>query len=239
MNSNLNKESLKILYLENKEFVLPFIAIGISLILFFVFILPQVLAFPSKKASRDQELIRLNEIKAAKQLLDGINEKELDSQIKTSTEALPSDKDYGAILNAIIKAANLSNTQLDGYGFSGSIGAQSGKTESKTPNLTFKIGVNGDPIQVVKFVEELYKTSPVSGITKIDYTGGISELTVEFYYKAFSPNVTSSQILPRELTVKEKTVLNKISSWNQTLNEQIINTDLTSSESGRTSSSPF
>ncbi|GEM_PF-2476572 len=239
MNSKLDKESLKILYLENKEFVLPFLAIGISFVLFFVFILPQVLSFPSKKASRDQEIIRLNEIKAAKQLLAGINESELDSQIKSSTTALPSDKDSGAILNAIIKAANLSNTQLDGYGFSGSIGAQSGKAGNKNPNLTFKISVNGDPIQVVKFVEELYKTSPVSEITNIDYAGGISELTVEFYYKAFTPNVTSNEILPRELTVKEKATLDKISSWNQSIPEEFENTDLTATESGRTSSSPF
>lgn len=238
MNSKFDKESLKLLYLENKEFSLPFLAIGISFILFFVFILPQVLSFPSKKTSRDQEVVRLNEIKVAKLLLAGVNERALDTQIELATNALPSEKDYGAILNAITKAANLSNSQLDGYGFFGSSTAQPAAAKNKTPNLTFKISINGDPKQVVKFVNELYKTSPVAGLTNIEYGGGITELTVEFYYKAFAPEVTSSEILPRELTVKEKETLEKISDWNQAVSEQIINTNQTATESG-TSSSPF
>src|SRR3990167_8159593 len=113
--SELSKESLVSYYYENKDYLIPFVILLSSALLFLLFIVPQLLAFPSKKSERDVEITKLKKIEEARDILENANTLKLDRDVKIASQALPSDKNFELVLSAITIAANLSNTQVNKY----------------------------------------------------------------------------------------------------------------------------
>ncbi len=237
INTQLNKEAIANLYFENKEYSLPLFAIVISVLLFFVFIVPQATSFPSRKNEIDIETAKLNKIKESEKVLSAINEDLIDSQLKISSKALPPNKAFEEVLNSISTAATLSNTQIENYQFQEDEDVLA--DADKFPLLTFEVDVIGGVGQAIEFINQLHKTYPISEVTNIISTGGVSTITVLFYYKPF-PSISSEdrgQI--RNMSAKEKSTIDEISKWNdvsiQTTGEPVID----ASVSAEVRSSPF
>lgn len=197
----------------NKDLLLPIGVLVGGLLIILFFVVPQLLSFPSKLSERNSEVARLDEIRAAKEILASTNDSVLDSQVETVSNVLPIDRGFESIFNSISESANLSNVQIGGYVFndSGQVVAEEGQ-EAPSRILKFTILINGTPDQAALFLEELYKTGPLAGINRINYVDGATEIEVDFYYKPFTV-LDQNSFLPSELTSEQQEIYNKISGF--------------------------
>lgn len=219
---SFEKEDLSSRIEENKDILLPVVVLitGAFLILFFV--LPQLLSAPRMLAERNAEIARLDEIKLAREILTRTSDEELEAQVSLVSVALPTERDFEGIFNAIATAANLSNTQLSGYSFSESLQPVSVEGDSNpSRGLTFEIVVNGTTDQAVLFLEELYKIGPISNVKKIEYVDGATELTIDFYYKPFT-TLDRDGFLPKELAPEQQQILSDIEAFTKPVTEPIV-----------------
>lgn len=215
-NSEFNKENLIELYSANKQLVVSIIAIFISVILFVFIVLPQLVVFPSKKAEADQENIRLSRIQAAYDLLTSIDNEAVGSNLKIAQKTLPDKKDFESVLNAISVASGNSATQIIDYTFS-----SGGNASEKYPTLLFKIETFGGINEAVNFINELYKTYPLSDVTSLISSDNISKMDIVFYYRAFPPITIDDRITVTEMNEAQNNALKIISGWQDTTSSEL------------------
>ncbi len=224
-------------YYENKEYLVPVLAISVSLLLFFVFLLPQILSFPSRKQAIDSENEILKKIQETEKIVLSEDSDELDSKIKIVSNALPPGKNFEQILNGISTAAALSGTQIENYQFQ-NIELEAA-VESKYPKLEFKVSIIGDAREAVGFIRELYKTYPVSDVANISSQESITTITVNFFYKPFPSAGGEDRTALKELTVQQKQILGDITKWNNGDAGSLIDVDFEASSSAEVRTSPF
>jgi len=218
---SFEKENLTNRIDDNKDYLLPIVVLGTGIFLVIFFILPQLLSFPAKLSQRNEEVARLKEIKVAKEILSRVNEDELNSQVESVSNALPTERNFEGVFNAIATAANASNTQISGYIFNeaNQIGTEEAQSQVSR-NLTFTITINGTPDQAALFLEELYKTGPIAGVKKIDYSDGETKMEIDFFYKPFT-SLDQNSYLPKELTLEQQKILDEINSFTESISEPV------------------
>lgn len=207
-NTEFNKENLKELYSENKLLVLPVVAIIISVFLLLFVILPQMLAFPSNKAQADEETVKLDKMQASYDLLSKTDEKTVDSNLTMAQLALPDKKDFESVLNAISIAAGNSSTQILNY-----IYQESNGNQTKYPTIQFKIDIAGELKEATSFINELYKTYPLSNVISFTSSDGVTTFQVVFYYRAFPPITPDNRQMVVKMNQSEENALKTISEW--------------------------
>lgn len=224
-------------YYENKEYLVPVLAISISLLLFFVFLLPQILTFPSRKQAIDSENEILKKIQETEKIVLSEDSEELDSKIKIASNALPPGKNFEQILNGISTAAALSGTQIENYQFQND--ELVGAVKSKYPKLEFKVSIIGDSREAIDFIKELYKTYPVSDVINISSQESITMITVNFFYKPFPSAGGEARTTLKELTGQQKQILDDITKWNNGDVGSLIDINFEASSSAQARTSPF
>ncbi len=236
-NTELNKDSLREFYLENKKFMVPAAAIAISFALFIFFILPQILAFPQNKQEADLENEKLTRIEQALEAARNANPQNIDSQLTVASATLPQVKNFESVLGTIESAASLSNTLILSYVFQDTQTPDQENTSKGTPSLNFKIEILGDPQEATFFIDELYVSNPISDVIGVNTSDGVSELDVLFYYKPLETISAEQKIEIKLLSADQNNIFNQISDWKNPSVPLTIDFDFTSTPSG--SSSPF
>lgn len=242
INPKLNKDTLLSLFYENKEMVLPVFAIAVSILLFVIFIIPQLLSFPSRKNLVDAENATLNKIKESEKTLSTANIDLINSQIELAVKTLPEKKTIEEVLGAIFTVASLSNSQIESYQFIDSVterASSSKESKNKYKSIDFSVNIFGDINQTVDFIDQLYKSYPVSSVKDINISEGVASMTISFFYSPFVSGSLDDRTNVRPMSEKEKEAIEEIQSWNETLGGDIFNLVLESSPSGESSSSPF
>lgn len=239
LNTRLGKDSILGLYEDNKEYSLPILSIVISFFLFFVFIVPQVLSFPSRKQEVDTETAKLNKIKETEKILQSADENLINSQLKIASKALPPGKSFEEILNGISTAAALSAAQIENYKFDNQIILPSEGEASKFSSLLFDVSIIGTTKDATSFIKELYKTYPASDVTSIVTSSGATNVKILFYYKSFPSIAPENRTQLKNISAKEKAALSEISKWNDTTVGNIIEPLVSASKSAQADSSPF
>lgn len=241
LGSKLTKESIYGLYQDNKDYVLPVLAIIASLFLFFIFIVPQLLSFPSRKQEVDKENEKLRKIKETKEILLNSDENLIDSQLRIASKALPPGKSFEEILNGISAAAALSGAQIENYKFESQKNVlPSAETEkSKYSSLLFEVSIIGTTKDAISFIRELYKTYPASDAISMLTSTGATNIKILFYYKSFPLVNPEDRVLLKNISAKESGALAEISSWNDTSVGSFIGPVGQASESAQSDSSPF
>lgn len=235
--NNLSKESLTALYYENKELSVPILSIVISIFLFLVFIIPQLLSFPSRKDDIDLENVKLDAIKESEKILSVANVDLVNSQAELVTKIIPKDKSLEDSLNAIFTSASLSNTQIESYSFQDSSTPE--LEQGELLKLNFNVSIFGGMDQAAGFIDNLYKTYPISEVERVEFKEGISTLSIFFYYSPFVTDSLSDRTKVKEMSEKEKATLEEILKWNDNSGSTIFDLISPSTGSARTSTSPF
>lgn len=207
-NSEFNKENILAIYEENKQFILPLVAIIISILLLLFLILPQIIAFPSNKAEADRETVKLNKMQAAYDYLIKLDEQIVNSNLTLAQKALPDKKDFGSVLNAISIASGKSSTQIFDYKFQESSG-----TQTKYPTLLFNIEIIGGIREAISFINELYKVYPLSTVAGFSSANNFSKINVNFYYRAFPPITEDDRLTVTKMNNEQQSALETISKW--------------------------
>lgn len=208
----INKNALIVMYSENERYALPIFAVVVSLVLFFAFIVPQVFSFPARKTEIEVENIKLNKIKEAEKIIASTDVDEVESNLGLAMNTLPNEKPFEEAMNGITAAAIESNTQIESYKFQDELSVN--ETSGKLPSLKFEITIVGGIDQAVEFVNQLYKTYPLSEVDDIESSNTSSVIKVSFFYKSLPINDSMDRASLRETTIAEISLINEISGWN-------------------------
>lgn len=231
----LEIRTLQELYLKHKNYLVPALIIVVCFILLSQITIPQVNFLSERIQEETAEKAKLNTLNKNLDILSNLNDLTLDSQLQLTTDALPIDKNFAGIINAVNLSANKAGVFLGDYDFV--VGDLSKVGPGKNaPSLELLLSVNGGVVATGRFVSELYKSLPIAEATSIVITGNRSIVTAVFYYKPFVG--ASDASIPLSLLTQDKIdLIREISGWNNPRTFEEINFEATGSAS--TSSSPF
>lgn len=240
MNRKVNTRAnlTRYLYDNYKEFFLPFGIFVVSLLIFINFTLPQIKNLLDLDAKIKLQNEKLQVMKDNLNKLSAMDSSTLESQRTISSRALPSDKDFAGVLNAVSQAALKSQVILGDYGFEvGDI--KKIESDVKYPGFKLTLDLVGGPQEMQRFMEELYKTVPISEVIAVKSSPDSSQVTAIFYYKA-EPPVKIRNDVPVKMISKEGSImLSEISTWTNAQAESALIIPPIPSSGERSKSSPF
>src|SRR3989344_6306957 len=183
----LDKGTYKILYYRYKAFIIPILTILVCLVVVVKFIIPQINSFFSLNEERKLLSAKIAILKANADFLANLNEDDLDLKLQIVSAALPAEKDFTGILNAVSKTANDSRVSVDDYLLSiGDLSIKSAQV-SQAPSIKILLKVNTGLDGTQRFLNELNNSLPISEVSSVQTGGNSSSISTIFYYKPFSP----------------------------------------------------
>ncbi len=240
MNEKLNVDinTLKIIYAKYREHILFIFIILVCLILFLTVIIPRIreLVVLSKNAKSENK--RLITLQNNLNFLSNLSDSTLDSQFNLVSSALPAGKDFEGILNAISLAAIKSGVSLSDYDFQVGDLSQTSINVSGFPFLKLSLNIKADPKKTVSFLNELYKTLPLSEVITISESNNFSSITILFYYKPMRRAGLKNDEPITTISSEGLKLISELSFWNSNLTPSIIATS-SSSPSASSAASPF
>jgi len=189
----INQTTFRILYFKYKPY---FISVGVMIVCLFVFlevIIPQIQTWFSIRDQIAQEQQKLTVLNQNLSVITKIDAKTLDTDTQAVSTALPSNKDFAAVLGAISNAAIIANVGLGDYSFT--VGNLSSVATADN-NLQLTLTINGGIDDVRRFILALKSQLPLSDVTDVKINSvRSSTLIVVFYIKPF-PKFTFSTSTP-------------------------------------------
>lgn len=213
-NLKLDQNTLRLLFYQYKNYLIPGSIIGACIFLFSFFIVPQV---QNVFGIPDQEIVlkeKLSVLTKNIQLMAAIPQGDLDSQAKIVTQALPLEKDFAGIITALSVSANNAGVSLGDYGFQvGALSTSSTNLTIKKPFIEVTVELTGGITGTKRFLEELTYKLPLSEIVSTQVGKNTASVKILFYYKPFTETQFSQDTLLQPLEEKEKELLLQIASW--------------------------
>lgn len=210
---NIDAGTVSILYQKYKSFILPIVVIVASIVLFFVFVMPQIQNLLNAKDQETIEKQKLEKLKANYSALLSMDQATLNTNFQTLTSALPSNKDFVGIINSISYNSAKSGVVIGDFQFAvGDISKPSDDT-SAFPSIQIKLNVSGGPKAIQSFISALYNSSPLAEVITLGQGGNSASITVQFYYKAFPQGSLNDETSVIPLSTSDKSLIDKISSW--------------------------
>ena len=187
MNGKINIDLLTIrtLYTDYKPFIIPFFTILSCIIVFLIFILPQANEFFRSQKTVSEEREKLNVLKNNLSVLQTSSDSELDSQVNVLSSALPPNKNFEGVINALSYSANVTGVILGNFDFAVGSLTESPKEIQKFPYLEIELNLTGGIDQASNFLDTLSKTLPMSRVIMLGVTPSGSSVRLAFYYKPF------------------------------------------------------
>jgi hypothetical protein len=238
---NVDFENLALLYKHYKEFLLPVGVILVSILVIIYVIFPQIQQYFNSQNLVKAEQLKLDTLRNNYSLLTSSDDATITADLNTLSLALPSQKDFAGIIDAISYVSAKTGVTVGNFEFS--LGNLSASNFGGTvyPSTKTDLSLEGSAKNIVNFTHEIVKTMPVAEVTAVNITGGTGSLTILFYYKPFpSQNISDqTQIVP--LSAKQVSLMKDISSWNSVgaAGLPVIPGTTATSSAGTSATSPF
>lgn len=218
-------------YKDSPYYLGSFIAIVvlISILLVFYIVVPQVYSFfsVSEEVARTQD--QINTLKSNTTYLNSLSNLELNEELELVFDALPADKDFAAIIDAINSAALDSGVEVNDY--SVLIG------ELATPSAELKqffsvdlgITASGSKEESKAFLQKMYEILPLSQVKSLSLTEDNSTFKISFFFKPFPKGTYKVTDPVEEIPAQKAALFNALSAWeNDTQPEGPVPADLPS-----------
>ncbi|HEX7041718.1 MAG TPA: hypothetical protein VF189_00570 [Patescibacteria group bacterium] len=151
---------------------------------------------------------KLSTLQQNLKIISSFDDNELNNYLDISTRALPAEKDFAGVLQAISSSAAGAGTILGDYSFQ--IGDITADTKSKTTQLPLQLSITikGDLTTARRFIEELKNQLPLSDVTSVSVnSNGTIAVTAIFYYAPL-PKISFDDSIPLlTISTKEKEML--------------------------------
>lgn len=193
---------------------------SICLVLFFQVVMPQ---FESWFSIRDESLAtrqRIDIIEGNVSFVKNLDQNILEEQRELTLRALPTQKDFGAIIDAVSASSIKSGVSVDDFSFGlGSIATGSakkkdtGKKHSDYEMTSLTLSIEGSVENVKSFVKEISEKLPISNVQSVDYKNEKSTIVLVFYSKLFSPPKVKAEEPLLPISAEDSEVINKLSAW--------------------------
>ena len=198
----------------------------VCFMLIFKIIIPEINQWFS---IRDEVIATRQRIATLQQNISFINNLDkntLNDQLTIVSHALPPEKNFGYVLNALSAAAANSGVSFGDYAFQvGSVSLKGGTKNGDIQQhglsiVQLTIVVNGNLNSIKHFIESVETKLPISEVTTVNGSGNSVSLRMQFYQKQF-PNVSYSGDQPLQgLSTKNTQLLQNLKSWDSATADQ-------------------
>lgn len=210
---HIDLNTLRFLYNRYKAFIVPFLVIVFVAGIFIKFTVPSIVdLFKGYEQQRSRKL-SLEVMRNNLNFLKSIDVSILNSQFKIATKALPVDKDFDSVLNAISDASNKSGVVLGGFKFLVGSLSKDEVLQSEFPTLSLSVTVKGEVDAVENYLDRLSKALPLSEIAKIASQTDASIITINFYYKPLKVSEANDSLPLGQISDKGLSLINELSSF--------------------------
>lgn len=190
---------VKELYYRYRDFITPVGVICICLFTVWVVILPQIQNWFGMQQEVATDVQQIQILKQNLNAITQMNDTTLNSLLTISSSALPTTKDFSAMVNALNTAALAAGTQIGDYTF------QIGNVAGVIPNTPTGVGPTSlqlsvtipGTIQTMKeFVRNLKKSLPLSDVISVSQNTDSTITVIVVFYYAPLPKITFHDTLP-------------------------------------------
>lgn len=208
-----DRSGLRLLYYQYKEYVTPLLIALLSVVLLIVFVVPQTSSFFAMKNEENVYRKKVSMLKSNVAFLSGLGDAALDTQFVTVSKALPAEKDFSGILNALSSSASIANVGLGDFTFEvGDLSTKSAEPSKRLP-LEITLNLTADVEGTKRFLKELSEKLPLSEVISVHLAARYATVKTIFYYKPFIAKRFDSSASIKGLSSTEKKYLEQISSW--------------------------
>ena len=169
---NVDFENLALLYKHYKEFLLPVGVILVSILVIIYVIFPQIQQYFNSQNLVKAEQLKLDTLRNNYSLLTSSDDATITADLNTLSLALPSQKDFAGIIDAISYVSAKTGVTVGNFEFS--LGNLSASNFGGTvyPSTKIDLSLEGSAKNIVNFTHEIVKTMPVAEVTAVNITGG-------------------------------------------------------------------
>ncbi len=194
--------------------VAPAFIILISLLLFGFFVLPHFQNWFSIQNEIRETQDRITVMQENSRLLRNMNNVQINEEYSVATKALPHERDFIGILQAIGKMALTSRIGIDDYTFSiGEVSKDGSPSTVKVSPITIKFGVDGTIDDINAFIKESETKLPIAKLESIEYSAGKAVISLTFYIKEFPDLKIIDSVSLTQLNQQDKELLNTLRVW--------------------------
>lgn len=196
--------------------MMPILIISIGLLTFILFILPQMNNLFSVQEEVQATQSRIAVMRENNRFLSNLNKADIDRDFTVATEALPSNKDFIGILNAISKAALSSNVSLGDYDFF--LGTVNTDTSEKNVNpdadlVNISLKIDGNITDINNFMLEIEKKLPLAEIKTVNFSDNTAEVLLVFHVKPLPDLDINYSDQLEYYSQSERNMLKKVYLW--------------------------
>lgn len=217
-------------YKDSSYFSLLLVSITLLVVIFLIFqvIIPQ---FENWFSIRNEAIARQETIAVLNNnisFISNMSKTELEAKRQTVIQALPVEKDFARIINAVNVSAAKSEVSVDDFAFGlGSISSTSAtlaKKLNEPDSIELTLSLKGGIDNIKNFLKEINSKLPLSQVVSVDTGESATTLTMLFYSKPFhAPNVRDDQPIAPISSVNT-TLLNTLSKWKTDTDSSFENT---------------
>lgn len=219
-----NFEDIVLLYYRYKDTVVFEVSVISIIVLasFFLIIkvvVPQVENWFSINSEVASEKTTINQLRANKAMLVLADDAALNQDVAVVSSALPFQKDFTGVLNAVNAASANAGVVLDDYSFQvGNLSTKSAQLNQGT-SMSLKLLIKGDIDHVQNFIKEIQEKLPLSEVVNTTYSVDGSALEILFYYKLTPKQTQVSYTNPLpNLSGEKATLLDTLTKWKDASN---------------------
>jgi Tfp pilus assembly protein PilO len=211
---NIDFENLVVLYKHYKDFLLPIVVILISILVIIYIVFPQIQQYFNSQDLVKAEQQKLEALNSNYNLLTSLDNATIASNLNTLSLALPVQKDFAGIIDAISYVSAKTGVAVGNFEFSLGDLSSSNFGGTAYPSTQINISLKGSTKTIADFADQIVKTMPIAEVTTINISGGTGSLTILFYYKPFPAQNISDQTQITPLSVSQLSLIKEVSSWN-------------------------
>jgi hypothetical protein len=207
--------TVRILVRRFRPFFLPAIVITIAIVLAAAFLLPlvqQVISMQDELRAK-QERIRI--LSTNLDTLTALDANELDRFVLLARNALPEEKDYVGILDAISDASVVSSVSVGDYDIQvGDIRQSTG--DQKT--LQISLNISGNVTSIAAFTSNLQKRLPLADVIEVRMNNQTTaNVVVQFFFAPIGRLSNDPGIALPVIGPRQREILTLLSDHSQTL----------------------
>lgn len=196
----------------------------VCIILLFKLVIPQVQNWFSIRGEVVATRERIDTINQNIAFMNNLDKERIDKQVSVATSALPFEKDFGGILNALTDASLKAGVVLDDYSFQvGSIASVSGKQNGLVKGFSsvqLTITIIGNADGVGNFLKEINTRLPLSEATAVSGEFGITNIRLQFYQKPFPQLVIKDEQPLAPFSANQTARLDEFEEWQSKISPQ-------------------
>lgn len=176
---------------------------------------------------------RIKNLRTNQNYLVSVSDMTMNDQFTTANAALPFEKDFIGILNAVAAASIKSGVLLDDYSFQ--VGNLSTKSAQLSPQTAISVNltVNGNIDAVKLFMKEMRETVPLSEVVAARYVTGTASIDMIFYYKIAQDKLSITYTDPITIVNGDDLqLLTKLEQWRVSSLGSMDSVPVSASDSG-------